>query len=695
MGFLNRHKIGAPHGITILGVLLAWLLAVPAPCGAGDPFSLSANGNYRKNGGDNVETSDRFNHSYNLTFDKQLSSMMDVSTAARYNETFASEGNDSSSLNPSAALDLRNDLFFLNLSASDSWIDTENSALFYNKTWGANLYSQLEKWPHLRLSYNQSSSEDDEDVHEQDSTSSNWGASVDYAVAGLNLLYDFRYGTSDDYVTDTTTDTLNHYAQVKYSESFFRNRLSIAASQQYSSNSTELDGPVGADGVFTLRVPATAGLSKTAGFPRVGALTNNPALIDGDRTAPANVQVVGAGDIQHVGVEVDLQEVDQVRIYFDRIITSTGLQWELYRSNNNSDWTAVSLSSLPGISTLSGNTVVTFDFSPINARYLKVVIDPDNWPSGSSVEVTEIEAYLRTDESTNDFVSHQTQVGISYRPTANWVAGYSFRRVLNLPDSGLDNIQMTHSANASYTPSVYFGLALGASVNSDDIDESEDSLSRSYSVAITSAPLPTLDTSLGYTRTYDYEDDEETSRNDIINGTLAAEIFPDLTASFSPFWSRNQELDSAAKTTTHGFTLNSNARLTPRLDLTGYWNYARSDAETEEEKEEAFATMTRQYGATLSYRPSDVLLVSGGLQRDQEEDATSLLGTMTWLVTRNIQANGGVAVGLGEDDPNQYNASVHWMLSRNLSLQGGGNYQDAEDEEEDTWGMSTSLNINY
>ena len=168
--------------------------------------------------------------------------------------------------------------------------DVENSEPFDNQTWGANLYSRLEQWPRLRLSYNQSSSKDDQRVHELDSESSTFGASLDYAIAGFDLLYDFRYGTSDDHVEDTSTDTYNHYAQVKYHNNFFNNRLSIAASRQYSYNKTEFDGPLSSDGTFLQSVLTQARFAEADNTPATGTLDENSA----------DVVIVGGGDWQNI-----------------------------------------------------------------------------------------------------------------------------------------------------------------------------------------------------------------------------------------------------------------------------------------------------------------------------------------------------------------------------------------------------------
>ncbi len=694
------------RSIALLFGLLALVLGTAAPCGA-DPFSVSGNWNYRENGGDATDTLTNFSQSYNLNFAKQLSSMMDFSSAVRYNESQASEGQDSNSLNPSASFNLRNDFFSLSLSGTENRTESEGSVPLINKTWGANVYSQLEKWPGLRLSYNQSSTLDDQSNHTQNSESTSLGASVDYSLAAFDLLYDFRTGTSEDLVADSTSDTLNHYAQLKYSESFFRNRLSVSASQQYSSNQTETDTPVGPGGIYVQPVLILEAYSAVSTNPLLGSLPTNFLLDNDDRTTSAGVEIATnpITDYQNIGVRVESRPVSRVQLYLSELILSSALlplNWELYRSTDNELWTPVGQTLTVSFTTVAGRTLVSLDLPiPVLAPYLKVVVNAVP-PQFSPVYVAEIEAgELRTTDaarvlSKTKFVSHQTQLSLSYRPAPGWSTGYSMRRVLNLPDSGLENTQISHSLNASYAPSAYFTVALGASESSNQLEGEDASRSRSYSLAFNSSPLPVLDLSLGYTRTHSYEGGTEMSQSDLINANLAAELFPDLTLGFSPSWSRSRALDSGGETTSYGYSLTSTARLTPRLTLTASWNYAHSETDTNApvtaESVAAASTSTR-YGATLSYRPSDVLLLSGNLSQDLDADSTAMGGNLSCLLTRELQINVGAAFTSGEQDTERYNTSLTWSISRNLSLQGSGGYQIADSG--DTWNFSTSLNANY
>lgn len=701
--------------LRLLAALGLALLLVAPHRGAADPFSVSGNLNYRQNGGEEISTEDAFNQSYNLNFIKQLSSAMDFSAATRYNENRLSDGNDSSSINPSAAFDLRNEWFSLNLNGSENRMDIEDEGdeglvPVVNRTWGANLYSQIEKWPNLRLHYNQSQLWDDQRVHEQELDSTDYGGSVEYSWESLAMLYDLRRGESDDLVEDINTETLNHYAQLKYTESFFRDRLSIGASQQYSSSEIDTDAAVGDDGVVMQPITLMAGLSAVGRVdPRFVALDSTAALID-NNTVVRSVQILPQdSDVYvHLGIEASSQPVSRMEIYFDKLLSPgeqgalAGAIWTVYRSDDNRTWERVRQIT-PAFDIKAARSLAYVDLAvPVADRYLKVVISAINIQAlATPVYVTEVRAgeliFTTADrlKTSTKFVSHQTQLSIGYRPAPNWSTGYSMRRVLNLPDSDLDNTQTTHALNASYAPSRYFAMALGASETRDNTtgDGKAGTMIRSYSTAFNSSPLATLDTSLGYTRTHGYEGGDETDQGDTIHGNVAAEIFPDLTMSFSPSWTRNRDLETGAKTTTYGFVLTSSARLTPRLNLTGNWNYAHSKSDSAADLEEAEALSSRQYGATLSYRPSDVLLLSTSYRRDVDMDDTSLSNTLAWLMTRTLQLNAGASFGLESDDPDQYTGTINWSISRNLAVQAGGAYQVAQTG--DVWSLMSSLNAHY
>jgi hypothetical protein len=186
------------------------------------------------------------------------------------------------------------------------------------------------------------------------------------------------------------------------------------------------------------------------------------------------------------------------------------------------------------------------------------------------------------------------------------------------------------------------------------------------------------------------------SQSDLINANVAAEIFPDLTLGFSPSWSRSRALDTGGESTSYGYSLTSTARLSPRLTLTASWDYGHSETDANAPttaESVAAASTSKRYGATLSYRPSDVLLLSGNLSQDLDADSTAMGGNLAWLLTRYLQINAGAAFTLADQDTSRYNASLTWSFSRNLSLQGSGGYQVADSG--DIWNLSTSLNANY
>ena len=379
----------------LLGLVGLFVLTA-VPCAA-DPFSVSGNWNYRENGREDADTLTSFNQSYNLNFAKQLSAMMDLSSSIRYNDSQVSEGQDSSSLNPSATLNLRNDLFSLNFNGSESRTDSEGSVPLINQSWGGNFYSQLEKWPGLRLYYNQSRTQDDQSRHEQNTESTSLGASIDYTLAGFDLLYDFRSSTSENLVADTTTDTLNHYAQLKYSESFFRNRLSVSASQQYSSSETETETPVGADGTYIQPVTIWEGFSAIDDTPLLGTLPSNPLLVDGNQEFSAGVEIAQNlfTEPQNIGIQVDFQLVSRIQVYLSDLVSPTvlgALSWELYQSSDNNLWTQVNQPLTISTTIENRRTKVAIDFPvQVSARYLKLVVRASSFAL-EPVYVAEVDA---------------------------------------------------------------------------------------------------------------------------------------------------------------------------------------------------------------------------------------------------------------------------------------------------------------
>lgn len=683
------------------------LLAMAGGAAAG-PFGLSGSWQHFKNGGD-LEPMSSFNQSYSLNFSKDLSAALSFSGAARYNERRSSPGSDSSSLSPSAAIDLRNDLFAINLSGSETRSDSDTSSTLVNRSLNANGYLFAERWPQLRLNYGLSENRDSLTPRSQQSEATHLGAGLDYKWSLLECLYDFRTNSSDDLVSGSSSDSDTHFGRLRLTKALLDRRLSINAAQQYSRSDTETGSRVGPGGQFL--VPATL-LQAFAGrddTPEDGALAETPALIDTDREGSAGVPIALSGAPQNLGIQVNFQPVDRLRIYLQRLLdnaTTSLLSWDLYSSSDGLEW--VRIPELPQVSYLEelGRTVVQLDVPgpSVEARYLKAVVR-SSLTALEEVLVTELEAgQLRTATSdratvSTSFESLQSQLSLALRPGAGWSLSYSLNRTEDRPELGLRSTQLSQSLSLGLVPGPATSWSFGATESRDDTEGSEAQRHRSYSAVFNTAPLPTLDLSLGVSRSDGYDGGTRTSTSDTANGFVTATIYRDLSASLGSSWSRSRDLDAGSSSTSSAWNFTTTARLSPRLSLDGHINYARSKSraaaptDPAEEQPAGNDSDSTAYGGSVNFRPSDILLLNGSASRDEDADSTSVSGNLVWKCTPRLQTAGSAALEYGGEETQSYNVSLNWSISDHFFFRSSYGYQHSEDAA--LWNLTSSLNATF
>lgn len=661
-----------------------------APVFAGDPFGFTSSWNYRKSGGDTGERS-QFNESYNLTYSKELSAAMNFSGSARYSENHPSDAPGSRSLNPSLALDIRNDLFSLNLNATESRSERDGSPVRITDSWGANLSSQIENWPSLRFYFNQSTATDDSNPAQTDNDSTTTGASAEYSLGPVDLLYDARYSMSTDNVQESESNSLDQTAQVSYDDSFLAGRISVSASQQFQITENTTETRVGAGNTIYTDVSAVAGFYLIDNTPLNGFLVTRFDLVDGDLNGPTSIDIFSTTNLQNMAVQVNGQTVSRMEVFLQDELTLTQqslLNWQVYVSDDGNSWTL--FGGTVTYPSEDNRTIVTIDLpAPVSARYIKVVSDA-TLAATTPVFVTELQAseeQISPDDvftESRDTTSMQTQFSSTVRVTDKWSVSYSLRRAENQQDSG-DSVQFNHSLTSVYSLNEKVGFSAGVSENRDEADNSPDRSNRSYSLSMTTQPLPTLNFSLGYTRTESESDDGQDTLGDTISSVLNATIYPDLTASFSTHWSRSENLADGTESDSYGVNFNTTAYLSPQLDLNTNLSYSESDSSSSD------SSRSTSYGLTLGYRPSDILLLSLNYDGDVENGSSTLSGSSNWLWSRKLQSQFGFTYDFGDEASQQYSALLSWLISRSLSFQTSGNYLSAD--EGNSWNINSSLNF--
>ena len=686
------------------------LSLMPGVVFAGDPFGLSSSWEYQETGGDENETS-QLNQNYNLTYNKNLSAAMSFSGSVRYSETSPSEGASNKTLSPNIALDLRNDLFSLNLNASETKSEREGAATRTNDNWGVSLNSQIEQWPSLRLHFSQSTVSDDSQPKQADSTSQTAGANLEYEFRQFDMLYDVRHSQSEDSIQRSKSESFDQTAKVSYADTFWNGRVSVSASQQIQKIENSTDTRVGIGNTFDAALTPNDRLyyrndNHLLLFPSEGSFQGVDL-----RTITEDKNLVV--DIGHVNN--DLPPVsrlfNRIKVWLYRevggerfpmlssgTVDDPGYWLVYYREEADAQWTQIVLPAGSLTVTedwLNGElrTVVIIDlprdYSLDEADFVKVVATDASLQEAYVDDVIVYRSFTATTEvvsSTRDSTTLQSQFSSSLRLSDKWSLAYSLRRVEDQFDSG-GTVKLSQSLTSSYQLNDKIGFSVGVSESIDESDNSDDRTSRSYSLAMAAQPLRTMNLSVAYTRSESSSDDGSETLSNALSASVNAAIYPDLNARLSTSWTKSENQDAGSDSSSYGFNLNTTANLSPKTDMTTNLSYSSSDSSGGE------SSSSTQYGVALGHRPSDALALNASYSANVESGNSSFSGSSSWLWSQKLQSQFGFTYNLGDETSQQYNALVSWLISRNLSLQSSGNILVAAGGN--SWNVNSSLNLVY
>ncbi len=224
------------------------------------------------------------------------------------------------------------------------------------------------------------------------------------------------YSSLMDHLNGATARTYGGSMLAGWNDTIFGGRTSASASYSLAAKTSETVATGEGGIVSTQQLPAPGyGLSsidEVTANPGLTTLERNAALVDGNMTASANVNigyrasVTGDTRLRELGAEFPdaSSEVNVVAVWVDRqlrenVTAALAMNWAVFRSDDNINWTPVALAGRA----FSPPFENRFDIpiQPTAARFLKVVTRP--LAAGITVEdqyadifVTELQFYRRT-----------------------------------------------------------------------------------------------------------------------------------------------------------------------------------------------------------------------------------------------------------------------------------------------------------
>ncbi len=609
-------------------------------------------------------------------------------------------------ISPSLNLDVHNDIFLARFSGSVNSSHSAGMADMLSRSWEASLAgarAAYRWWPALQVRTGGSRADDGETVHAAHSGST-WRellASWDYNKK-LKFNYNYYHSLNTDDVQRSETGQVRHFGRLDYHDRFWHNRVMFNFSQQIDRTSSDFSAWTGAGGTVLVPVFVSRAMAGDDATPETGTLPSAPALIDGD-TSTAAVRI-SFGKPVNLAIMTNLQPVDTIYVYTTKdeaLITAdtSSLKWDLYSSDDGTTWTK----EITGAGTVFNKDKFRFEVNAggVKGVYLKLVVT--GWPAALDVQVTELAAYRRMGGTHGRVLNRQvttnykTDLGLGVNPTTDTRFAYTISWSKNDNNQGNDQDRLDQSAAFKWLYSRYFQPSVTVNRTIENNSESAGRESRSYGLTIFSRPLDTLESSLGLTRSENYQAGQRLSTSHSINWLNSATLYPGLTSDLDLYlnFNTNDKTDQSSRYL--GASLSMTARMRDNLvvDLNTDYNANNlSAAGTAGNGSQSTGSTTIQ----ANYRPSDMLyfLLQGTTGYGDGGGRSSMLFNSQLSVLQTKKTNVSLGYRLNvipAEMVNSFNLNWSWNLSNYLTFNTNANYLMME--EGNSWNLNARLNASF
>ena len=657
---------------------------------AGDDISGSANLTYcssKTKTGEEEKSSWGFTQNYNLHVTKEFTPKVNFAANLGIN---VNETNDTKTtrLTPDIRLNLRNEYFNADTGyrITEKGLDILTMATddprYTTESWNVNFSTKSEKYPKVRLRYNEDMNYDHLTVHETDTKTTNFSGSADYTYRFLDFNYGYKNNVSDNYVTESTTETNTNEGRVNFRKSFWENK--IATSGSYSITNRKTATKTGGQAVEVAeKETAYKGLWVQDATLATVELDETPALIDGNKNTSAVINIGESGNTnQNIGVDLNYDtNVELIYLYTtppNTFFNKDLFTWAVYYSSDNLNWTQITSNADKDYDTSKERFEISF--TATTARYFKIVNTANDT---YELYVTEIEAYsISTQAAFNTTETEQTtqttQANLRCNPT-DWLSfTYDFTQ-----DEQEADANSTQTRRSSHNVSGRIGKEFKAhkylkirpeyrrrqEYKYDSETETKDKTTDTYLLHFLSSPLKTLDTDLLLNYTVSKEDGEIQSKNSSALFQVAAKLREGADLDVDVNITHSENPVSQSETTTK--SIDSDLRLELTRMLTAEIEYGRNWTETENPSG-GTTGQTSNAKTTFDWRPSRYFYfrASYGIDRDEQsgEETTQQQYNMNWLMSEKMRLGMGYTLNRNDTISSTYSSDLSWNLSRMFTL---------------------------
>jgi hypothetical protein len=376
---------------------------------------------------------DNYGTAFNLGVNHDLLPTLNVNSGLTYFVNLAVPSGDLATENttvtrfqPYVWLTLRDDVWQgqLGYSLQEASVKTSSQPkrTLSQDTYTAYLFWRPTDLPMTQLRYTRTITQDDPREF-VDTTQDLVYLKSEYISGGLDTYYVGTYLRTDNKVLDVVSTLFSNEGRLTYSTSFLDERISVITDNRVRYQELE--------NVTQLPLPFATGLSALDDTPSDGALTANPALTDGDRTASAGINLGYPGPggnftRRNVGLDfVTPGTVSLLQVWVDGWGPATlpaditnSFSWDVYTSADNQTWTFHTTVTAASFGPFDRRFEISFP--PVTARYVKVVTRPlSGGVIGSTdsslypnIFVTELQAFV--DQSASQSRQRITQLAQNY-----------------------------------------------------------------------------------------------------------------------------------------------------------------------------------------------------------------------------------------------------------------------------------------
>ncbi len=698
-----HHILGRQTNCTIRDLLpgfVIWfsclvLFTLPAVCRA---KALNVDGSWQSNIMGQGDATDRrsLQQRYHVQWQPEVTDAILFNGDVTYNRNWLSSNGVNESLMPSATLTVQNDIFAAQIDGLVTKTRNSKGRDLTSPSWETTLSSNWRRrfWPSLQATLGKNWSKDSDSPHSVDSSRNYGGFNIDWDLEPVKLYYNLYNEDRKDNAEQSDTKSTDHFVRADYSQTFWDERFHVGASQQFSQTTTRFYAKTQPGEEVTVVIRLSETLADEDDSPSEGALQIVSGLNDGDlRTTALTIK---PEHVQNLGIRTNFQTVNKIYLYTDPednlgSVDAAAVQWDVYTSADGISWKREAV-NIPFVYDTIDNRF-ELDIGGLNDMYIKLVVTA--WPSGKDINITEVEAlrsFIATGNrisETQRFSQYLTSINLGLEPTANTSFKYSFILEKDDTTAGNDVNRLSQTGSFNWEINKYFMPTFSVSDTATSNSDAPDTDSRSYAVTIISAPLSSLDISLGITRNENYEDGERLSTSHNVNLFTSAILFPDLISNLEINYTNNRNEQGGETTNNYGarWIITARLRRSLILDLTNEYNMIRG----KEDEDGGKSTVN------INWRPSDLLSIlanaSQGFGKQSHQHAFLVNTNISVVRTRKTQVILGFNYNKTKETIKTYSINWSWDISHYFTLQTNANYQQTEEGQK--WNILTYLSARF